>query len=154
MEEVPDVEKLSTTAIATETVKGTTDTPPPPDLNGLEGGTGKEPVKEVIENKVYTYVEQMPEPPGGMSALLQYIGKNIKYPPMALRNQVEGKVFVNFVIGPDGSISDVKVQKGIGSGCDEEAARVIKGLPKWTPGKQNGRAVSVSYAVPVTFAIR
>lgn len=154
VEEIPDQEKLATTAISTETVKGTTDVPPPPDLNGIEGGTGKEPVKEVIDTKVYNYVEQMPEPPGGMGALLQYIGKNIKYPAMALRNQVEGKVFVNFVVGPDGSISDVKVQKGIGAGCDEEAARVIKGLPKWTPGKQNGRAVSVSFTVPVTFAIK
>jgi len=154
VEEVPDVEKLSTTTISTETVKGTTDVPPPPDLNGIEGGTGKEPVKEIIDTKVYNYVEQMPEPPGGMGALLQYIGKNIKYPAMALRNQVEGKVFVNFVVGPDGTISGVKIQKGIGAGCDEEAMRVIKGLPKWTPGKQNGRAVSVSFTVPVTFAIK
>ncbi|UOR04365.1 energy transducer TonB [Hymenobacter aerilatus] len=154
VEEVPDVDKLSTAAISTETVKGTTDVPPPPDLNGIEGGTGKEPVKEVIDTKVYNYVEQMPEPPGGMNALLQYIGKNIKYPAMALRNQVEGKVFVNFVVGPDGSISGVKIQKGIGAGCDEEAMRVISGLPKWTPGKQNGRNVSVSFTVPVTFAIK
>ena len=154
MEEIPDQEKLATTAIATETVVGTTDVPPPPDLNGIEGGTGKEPVKEVIDTKVYNYVEQMPEPPGGMGALLQYIGKNIKYPAMALRNQVEGKVFVNFVVGPDGAISGVKIQKGIGAGCDEEAMRVIKGLPKWTPGKQNGRNVSVSFTVPVTFAIK
>ena len=154
VEEVPDVDKLAKTVIATETVKGTVSAPPPPDLNGLEGGTGKEPVKEIIDTKVYQYVEQMPAPPGGMNALLQYIGKNIKYPPMALRNQVEGKVFVNFVVGPTGAISDVKVQKGIGSGCDEEAMRVIKGLPDWTPGKQNGRPVSVSFTVPVTFAIR
>ncbi|MBC6991392.1 energy transducer TonB [Hymenobacter jejuensis] len=151
-EEIPDQEELKDKVVATETVKGNTDNPA--DLNGLESGDGNKVVEEVVENKVYTYVEQMPTPPGGMEALLQYIGKNIKYPAMALRNQVEGKVFVAFVVGPDGAISNVTVQKGIGGGCDEEAVRVIKGLPRWTPGKQNGRAVSVSFTVPVTFAIK
>ena len=96
----------------------------------------------------------LPQPPGGMEGLMQYLGKNIKYPSLALRNQVEGKVFVNFVVGPSGQITDVKVTKGIGSGCDEEAVRVIKNMPAWAPGKQNGRAVSVSYTVPVTFTIK
>ncbi|WP_227607513.1 energy transducer TonB [Hymenobacter translucens] len=150
-EEIPDQEELKDKVVATETVKGNTDNPI--DLNGLEG-EGNKVVEEVVENKVYTYVEQMPVPPGGMDALLQYISKNIKYPAMALRNQVEGKVFVAFVVGPDGAVSDVKVQKGIGGGCDEEAVRVIKGLPRWAPGKQNGRPVSVSFTVPVTFAIK
>ncbi|WP_229755313.1 energy transducer TonB [Hymenobacter cavernae] len=153
-EKVPDQDELEGKQIATETVKGNTDAPPPPDLNGLEGGTGSEPVKEVVENKVYTYVEQMPVFPGGNDALLAAIQKNTKYPPLALRNQVEGKVFITFVVGPDGAVSGVTVQKGIGSGCDEAAVAAVKTLPRFTPGKQNGRAVSVSFTVPVTFAIK
>ncbi|RYU83857.1 energy transducer TonB [Hymenobacter persicinus] len=151
VEEIPDQEELKEKTVATETVKGNTDNPA--DLSGLEG-EGNKVVEEVVEQKVYTYVEQMPVFPGGQEALLKYIAQNIKYPALALRNQVEGKVFIAFVVGPDGQVSDVKVQKGIGAGCDEEASRVIKNLPKFAPGKQNGRAVSVSYTVPVTFAIR
>ncbi|WP_231569790.1 energy transducer TonB [Hymenobacter sp. APR13] len=150
-EEIPDQKELEDKVVSTVTVKGNTDNPI--DLNGLEG-EGNKVVEEVVEQKVYQYVEQMPVFPGGQEALLQYIGKNIKYPALALRNQVEGKVFIAFVVGPDGQVSDVKVQKGIGAGCDEEASRVIKTLPKFAPGKQNGRAVSVSYTVPVTFAIK
>ncbi|WP_245849614.1 energy transducer TonB [Hymenobacter crusticola] len=153
-EKVPDQDELEGKQIATETVKGNTDAPPPPDLSGIEGGTGAEPVKEVVENKVYTYVEQMPVFPGGNDALLAAIQKNTKYPPLALRNQVEGKVFITFVVGPDGAVSGVTVQKGIGSGCDEAAVAAVKTLPRFTPGKQNGRAVSVSFTVPVTFAIK
>ncbi|GAA3947442.1 TonB family protein [Hymenobacter algoricola] len=151
VEEIPDQEELKDKTVATVTVKGNTDNAA--DLSGLEG-KGNEVVAEVVENKVYTYVEQMPVFPGGQEALLKYIAQNIKYPALALRNQVEGKVFIAFVVGPDGQVSDVKIQKGIGAGCDEEASRVIKNLPKFAPGKQNGRAVSVSYTVPVTFAIR
>ncbi|WP_286130621.1 energy transducer TonB [Solirubrum puertoriconensis] len=151
VEEIPDQEELEDKVVATATVKGNTDNPL--DLSGL-GDEGNKVVEEVVEQKVYTYVEQMPTPPGGMEGLMQYLGKNIKYPPLALRNQVEGKVFVNFVVGQNGEISNVTVTKGIGAGCDEEAVRVIKGMPAWTPGKQNGRAVSVSYTVPVTFTIK
>ncbi|MBO0360324.1 TonB family protein [Hymenobacter sp. BT186] len=105
------------------------------------------------ERKAPDYVEQMPVFPGGTQALLKYIQDNIKYPALALRNQVEGKVFVGFIIGMDGSISDVELYKGIGSGCDEEAVRVISSLPRFEPGKQNGRTVAVSYTVPVTFSV-
>ncbi|GAA4378112.1 TonB family protein [Hymenobacter koreensis] len=150
-EEIPDQEELEDKVVATETVKGNTDNPI--DLSGL-GDEGNKAVEEVVEQKVYQYVEQMPTPPGGMEGLMQYLGKNIKYPSLALRNQVEGKVFVNFVVGPTGQITDVKVTKGIGAGCDEEAVRVISKMPAWAPGKQNGRAVSVSYTVPVTFTIK
>ncbi len=151
VEDIPDQEELEDKVVATKTVEGNTNTVI--DLSGLDG-EGDKVVEEVVEQKVYTYVEQMPTPPGGMEGLMQYLGKNIKYPSLALRNQVEGKVFVNFVVGPSGQITDVKVTKGIGSGCDEEAVRVIKNMPAWAPGKQNGRAVSVSYTVPVTFTIR
>ncbi|GGG46427.1 TonB family protein [Hymenobacter sp. 5516J-16] len=151
-EEIPDQEELKDKVVANETVKGNTDNPA--DLAGLEPGEGTKAVEEVVETKPYTYVEQMPVFPGGQEALLQYIAKNIKYPAMALRNQVEGRVFIKFVVGPDGAVTNAEVQKGIGAGCDEESLRVIKNLPRFTPGKQNGRAVSVYYTVPVTFAIK
>lgn len=151
-EEIPDQEELKDKVVATETVKGNTDNPA--DLAGLEPGEGTKAVEEVVETKPYTYVEQMPVFPGGQEALLSYIAKNIKYPPMALRNQVEGRVFIKFVVGPDGSVTNAEVQKGIGAGCDEESLRVIKNLPRFTPGKQNGRAVPVYFTVPVTFAIK
>lgn len=122
-----------------------------PDLSSL--APDHKVTEEVVADKVYTYVEQMPEFPGGREAMMKYIGINTKYPALALRNQVEGKVFVAFVVKPDGSISDTKVLKGIGSGCDEEAVRVINSMPAWTPGKQNGRTVAVSYTVPVTFSV-
>ncbi|WP_088845419.1 energy transducer TonB [Hymenobacter gelipurpurascens] len=152
VEEIPDQEELKEKTVADVTVKGNTDNPA--DLAGLEPGEGTKAVEEVVESKPYTYVEQMPVFPGGQEALLAYIGKNIKYPAMALRNQVEGRVFIKFVVGADGSVTNAEVQKGIGAGCDEESLRVIKNLPKFTPGKQNGRAVPVYFTVPVTFAIK
>lgn len=84
---------------------------------------------------------------------MQYLGQNIRYPDEALRQAVEGKVFVNFTIGSDGYARNVLVIRGIGAGCDEEAVRVIRRMPPWTPGRQRGRLVSVSYTVPITFSI-
>jgi TonB family protein len=103
---------------------------------------------------VYTYVEQMPQPPGGLPNLLQYLDQQARYPAEARRQRVEGKVFVNFIIRRDGKITDVKVVKGLGYGLDEEAVRVVSQLPAWTPGKQNGQVVNVSYTVPVTFLVK
>ncbi|RAK64703.1 energy transducer TonB [Hymenobacter edaphi] len=110
-------------------------------------------VADTSAAKVYAYVDQMPQPPGGMDGLLQYIGKNVHYPAEALDSHVEGKVYVNFTVGPDGRVRDVRVAKGIGAGCDEEAARVIRQMPRWQPGRHNGQLVSVSYTIPVTFTI-
>lgn len=119
------------------------------DLSGLEDGSG-----DVIgEEQVFLAVEQPPEFPGGESALIEYIGKNTKYPAIARENNIEGRVFISFVVEKDGNISDVKVVRRIGGGCDEEAERVIKSLPKFTPGKQNGRPVRVQFNVPVNFKL-
>ncbi|WBA41393.1 TonB family protein [Hymenobacter canadensis] len=104
-------------------------------------------------SKAYTFVEQMPVFPGGMDSLRAYIQQQVKYPALALREKIEGRVFVRFVVSTDGSIREVQVQKGLGSGCDEEALRVIKSLPRFEPGKQNGRAVPVYYTVPVVFSL-
>ncbi|WP_223847271.1 energy transducer TonB [Hymenobacter montanus] len=151
-EEVPDQEELKDKAVSTVTVKGNTDAP---DLSELSG-TGDKVVEEVVENKVYTYVEQMPQLPGGggNAAIVAAIQKATKYPALALRNQVEGRIFVSFTVDAQGDVSDVKVVKGLGSGLDEETIRAVKTLPKFIPGKQNGRSVSVSFTVPITFKIQ
>ena len=112
-----------------------------------------EPPK-VEETKVFDVVEEMPQFPGGQAALLEYLAKNIKYPVVAEENGVQGRVIVTFVVERDGSITDVKVVKSVDPSLDKEAARVVKSMPKWQPGKQNGSAVRVKYTVPVTFKLQ
>ena len=109
---------------------------------------------EVVEAEVFTIVEEMPEYPGGLQKLQEYLGKNIKYPQMARESGIQGRVFVNFVVEPDGSVSNVNVMRSLGGGCDEEAMRVVKSMPKWKPGKQRGKAVRVSYILPVNFKLQ
>ena len=113
-----------------------------------------EPVEEEVVEEVFTVVENWPEPPGGMQAFYQYVGENIKYPSMARRLNVTGIVFLQFVVEKNGEITDVKVVRGIGAGCDEEAARVLKSAPDWTPGKQRGRPVRVLMTVPIRFVLK
>ena len=108
----------------------------------------------VVEQEIFQIVEEMPSFPGGEAKLLEYVAKNIKYPQIARETGVQGRVFVGFVVETDGSISNVKLLRGIGGGCDEEAMRVIKSLPKWKPGKQRGKAVRVSYQIPVLFKLQ
>ncbi len=100
--------------------------------------------------KIFAYVEQMPSP--GYD-LMAFLSKNVIYPVLAQQNKIEGRVIVRFVINEDGSISDGKIVKGIGYGCDEEALRVIKAMPKWRPGKQNGQRVKVYFTQPITFTL-
>lgn len=114
----------------------------------------EEPEEEVVEEEIFTIVENMPEFPGGTEELFKYLGKNIKYPPMAKDAGIKGKVYVTFVVDKNGSIDDVKVLRGIGGGCDEEAIRVVKGMPKWSPGKQRGKSVRVQYNLPINFILR
>ncbi len=104
-------------------------------------------------DEIFTIVEDQPTPIGGIAAFYQYIQKKMKYPAQARRMGIEGKVFVQFVVDKDGSITEVKAVKGIGAGCDEEAVRVIKGSPKWKPGKQRGRSVKVRMILPITFKL-
>ena len=110
--------------------------------------------EEVVEQEIFQIVEEMPSFPGGEQKLLEYVAKNTKYPQIARESGIQGRVFIGFVVEPDGSISNVKVLRGIGGGCDEEAVRVIKSLPKWKPGKQRGKAVRVSYQIPVNFKLQ
>jgi protein TonB len=104
-------------------------------------------------NEPFTMVEQMPQFPGGQEALFAYIGKELKYPEQAVEEGIEGAVFITFVVEVDGSITGVKVLRGIGGGCNEEAVRVVSGMPKWTPGKQRGQAVRVKYNLPIRYKL-
>ncbi|MES2418128.1 MAG: TonB family protein [Bacteroidota bacterium] len=98
-------------------------------------------------------VDIYPEFPGGMAAWAKFIQKNLRYPNMAQENEIQGKVFLSFVIEKDGSITDVSIIRGIGSGCDEEAVRVIKKSPKWKSGQQNNQAVRVRYTMPIQYRL-
>ena len=114
-----------------------------------------EPPKHVVEEtKIFTVVEQMPMFPGGDGALMGYLRDNIHYPTVAAENGVQGRVVVGFVVERDGSITDVNILRGVDPSLDREAMRVVKSMPKWTPGKQNGSAVRVKYQVPVSFRLQ
>ncbi len=110
-------------------------------------------VEQTDEDEIFQVVEQMPEFPGGMEALLAYLSKNIKYPTVAQEQGIQGKSIIEFVVNKDGSIVDPKVVKSLDASCDKEAMRVIKAMPKWTPGKQRGKPVRVKYTVPVSFRL-
>lgn len=114
-----------------------------------------EPVKPREEkDKVFEVVEQMPSFPGGSGALMQYLSKNIKYPPVAEENGIQGRVVCSFVVERDGSVSDVRILKGVDPSLDKEAIRVVSAMPKWIPGRQNGQMVRVKYNLPVTFRLQ
>lgn len=110
--------------------------------------------KPEVENKVFDVVEQMPSFPGGQGALMQYLANNIKYPVVAQENGVQGRVVVSFVVERDGSITDVQVVRSVDPSLDREAQRVVRSMPRWIPGKQNGQAVRVKYNVPVSFRLQ
>ena len=102
---------------------------------------------------IFSIVEEPAQFPGGDDALSKFIHENIKYPREAIKNKISGTVYVQFVVEKDGSISDVKVVRGIGGGCDEEAVRVVKSMPKWEPGKQRGVPVRVYFTLPIEFKL-
>ena len=111
------------------------------------------PDQQNSEDEMVMYLEEMPEFPGGVSALRQFIESAVKYPEPDQTNGIQGKVFVNFVVSKDGEVTKAKVAKGIDTQLDNEALRVVNSMPKWKPGKQRGQNVAVSYTVPVTFKI-
>ena len=110
--------------------------------------------KPEVSNKVFDVVEEMPSFPGGQGALMSFLNSNIKYPVVAQENGVQGRVIVGFVVERDGSITDVKVMRSVDPSLDREAQRVVKAMPRWKPGKQNGSAVRVKYTVPVVFRLQ
>lgn len=111
-----------------------------------------EPTAEETD-EIFTIVEENAMPQGGMPAFYKYLVDNMRYPALARRNNIEGKVLVQFVVGKDGAISDVKVLKGIGAGCDQEAVRVMEKAPSWKPGKQRGKAVRQRCIIPLSFQL-
>ena len=128
------------------------------DVKGSDKGTidiadVKQQVTQDVEEKVYSVIEQMPQFPGGEAELLGYIGKNLKYPVIAQENGIQGKVIVRFVVTKNGSVDKVEVVRQLDPACDREAIRVIRSLPKFIPGKQNGVNVSVWYTLPITFKL-
>jgi len=108
----------------------------------------------VEKEQIHVTVEQMPQFPGGEGELMKYLRDNIKYPPMASEAGIQGKVVLRFVVGKNGEVTDVIIQRSLDPSCDKEAIRVVKSMPKWLPGKQNGVPVLVYYTLPVTFRLQ
>lgn len=113
----------------------------------------EEAPEEEVAEEIFTIVEEPAAPVGGMEAFYKFVRKNLKYPSQARRMGIEGKVYVQFVVDKDGSITDVKSVKGIGAGCDEEAVRVITRSPRWNPPKQRGKPVKQRIILPITFQL-
>ena len=126
-------------------------------LMAMLGLTTVNAQKTVVAEKnqqVFDVVEQMPEYPGGMQALFEYLSQNVKYPEDAEKQKVEGRVIATFVVETDGSISNVEVVKPAFPSLDAEAVRVLSGMPKWSPGMQSGKVVRVKYTVPINFNLK
>lgn len=111
----------------------------------------QEEEKEVDEQEIFLIVESSPSFPGGEMARMKFLQDNIRYPLMAKESGIQGTVHLTFVIERDGSVTDVKLLRGIGGGCDEEAIRVVKNMPRWEPGKQRGKPVRVQFNLPIKF---
>lgn len=142
-EEVETTEEVNQ-AVVTQTGTGT------PSTAGPVGPV----MEEVDENMIYEVVEHEPEFPGGMQALLEWLGKNIKYPSICQEQGIQGRVFASFVVNKDGSIVDVKITRSPDPNLAKEAERVLKLMPRWRPGQQGGKPVRVKYAVPVNFRLQ
>ena len=109
--------------------------------------------EEVAEAEIFTVVEESPAFPGGDAARIKFLQENIKYPQIARESSIQGTVYVTFVVERNGNVTDVRVLRGIGGGCDEEAVRVIKAMPNWSPGKQRGKPVRVQFNMPIKFTL-
>ena len=144
--EVPDEEEIEEDIEIDLDVDITEDTE-------IEEMVFEEAPEEETSDEIFMVVEDQPEPEGGLQSFYDFVGKNMDYPAQARRMGVEGKVFVQFVVDKDGSLTDVKAVKGIGAGCDEEAVEIVKSAPKWKPGKQRGKAVRVRMIIPITFKL-
>ncbi|HZV44419.1 MAG TPA: TonB family protein [Saprospiraceae bacterium] len=151
-EDPPPIDSLKDKEIAVITMKG--------DSSGRDASLD-EPVEisapvleEPKEEEPFKFVEQMPTFPNGETAMMKYLRDNIKYPNIARENNIEGRVIVQFVVSKDGDIKNAKVVRGIGGGCDQEALRVVNAMPRWVPGKHNGRSVPVTFTLPILFELQ
>ncbi|HJW31075.1 MAG TPA: TonB family protein [Saprospiraceae bacterium] len=149
----PTVEEIKDKEIATETKKGE-EGGVDASLTQPEAPPAPPVLEEPKEEEPFTYVEQMPTFPDGQEAMYKYIYDRIKYPAIARENGISGQVIVQFVVSKDGDIKNAKVMRGIGGGCNEEALRVVNEMPKWKPGKHNGRAVPVTFTLPIKFVLQ
>jgi periplasmic protein TonB len=143
------------TTMATQddlSTKANTEAPPEEEIKVEE--TKTQVIEQEAPKEIFTVVEEQPGYPGGDEARIKFLQANIKYPEEAKELGTQGKVFVTFVVEVDGSITDVKVLRGIGAGCDEEAIRVVKSMPKWVPGKQRGVPVRVQFNLPIKFTLQ
>ncbi len=151
-EEPPTVEELKVADPGQKTIEGD----PNADIV-IDEPVGEAPKEaEVVEDnniRDFASVEVLPEFQGGMAGWGKYLQKNLKYPPMARENNITGRVIMSFVVEKNGQLTDIKVLRGIGGGCDEEAIRVLKNAPAWKPGIQNGRPVRVAYTMPIFFQL-
>jgi periplasmic protein TonB len=136
-----------------ETKKGTDDAPPAAVENPVEDVIVEAKEAPKVDNTVYEFVEKAASFPGGEAELAVWLSKNVKYPQFAQESNITGRVIVQFVVERDGSISDVKCVKDIGGGCGKEAERVVRSMPKWGAGEQNGRPVRCRFTLPVTFKL-
>ncbi|MDR0835342.1 MAG: energy transducer TonB [Tannerella sp.] len=136
--------------ISTQTIEGT-DEEHGLDIAELEK---HQEIAEVETEEIFTVVEQQAEFPGGITEMYKYLKDHINYPTMAQENNIHGKVYLKFVVSKDGSISQVTVVKGVDPSLDREAVRVVQSMPKWNPGKQNGKTVNVWFNLPVTFQLQ
>ena len=145
----PPQEKLNDTQVATQTQEGNGD-----DNVVVPTETGTGPVEEKVE--IFTVVEEMPKFPGGDAELLKYIQKNVQYPQIEKEAGISGRCYIKFVIEADGGVSNVEIARGVtgGAALDKEAVRVVKSMPKWSIGKQNGRAVRVMMNLPINFQLK
>lgn len=151
MKSQEDLQKTNT-AIGAFDVQGNTDKGEV--LKAEQEIAQPEPPKHEEENKVFDVVEEAPSFPGGQAALQKWLRDNIKYPVVAAENGIEGRVIVQFVVGKNGSVSNVKVVRSVDPSLDKEAVRVVSSMPHWTPGRQNGSEVNVRYTLPVTFRLQ
>ena len=157
-EEVADEDELKSQDELTESkvqisiadVKGNNE------LEGADIADLQEVITQAPEKKEepYTMVEQMPQFPGGPAELMKYISKNLRYPAIAQENGIQGRVILRFVVTAEGNVEDVQVLRSLDPYCDKEAVRVVQSLPKWIPGKQNGRNVPVYYTCPIVFRLQ
>ena len=133
------------------TMEGEADRDLTPDIQKPESVEMPNGMAVDAQEKVFDVVEQMPEYPGGVQALLEYLQTNVRYPEEAEKQNIEGRVILTFVVGKDGSIRNAKVVKSVDPLLDAEALRVINAMPNWMPGRQNGKPVAVKYTVPLSF---
>lgn len=151
MKSIEELNEKKDIQISIATVEGTND------KNAVDIAELKEHkviVEEKEPEKPFVSVEQMPQFPGGDTELMKFIASNLKYPPIAAENGIEGRVVIRFVVGKDGKVSDAQVLRSLDPSCDKEAIRVVKSMPTWVPGMQNGRKVPVYYTLPVLFKLQ